>query len=191
VNESVYHPPDIAQFWGTGYYSWPEDAADENKKQGVSRMVPKTAIPEIEVGMTRIVGLHSRAIVTVHAEGMTLRDLLRELIEEHADEVGSFMHDADLDDWEMYISTDPQYPEFPQGITRRAFTNLLRVADEKGDLKRLEEKYGIRYDSGFFGYGWATSVQWVAPTPDTPLPEELRGVAGIKPVYVEYDDEPE
>lgn len=189
MNNNTYHPPDIAQFWGTGYYPWPQIAADENEKQGISRMVPKTAIPKIEVGMTRMVGLHARAIVTVHAEGMTLRDLLKELVEEHAEEIGALMHDAELD-WAAYISVNPQYTEFPQGVTRRPFINLLQKADEEGDLERLEEKYEIRYSGGFFGFGWATSVQWVAPTTDTPLPEELRGVAGIKPVYVEYDDEP-
>ena len=185
MGNDIYHPPDIAQYWGIGYYPWPQIAADENDKQGVSRMVPKTAIPDVEVGMTRIVGLHARAIVTVHADGMTLRDLLTELLGEYVFvEPLAFLGI----DWEKYISTDPQYPEFPQGITRRAFVNLLQVADEKNDLERLEEKYGIRYHGGFFGYGWLTSVQWVAPTAGTPLPEELRGVPAIRPVHVEYDD---
>ena len=54
-------------------------------------------------------------------------------------------------------------------------------------LERLESKYGIVYQLGYFGYTFLTSIQYCAKDDEVELPADLRG-RGIEIVRLEYKD---
>jgi hypothetical protein len=163
---------DLAMFVGQ-QYRWPSDFADEARIQGVSKAIPKSAIPLIEPGHTRLACIHPKAIAVVHADGMTLHDLAEELVREHTDSSETERNANDL------IG--------PEGQSALALIDLLKKAEKAKDLKRLEEKYEIEYLPGFFGFTYVTGLEYVCNLGETELPEELAD-KGIEPVIVEYAD---
>jgi hypothetical protein len=174
---------DLAMWVGEEHYPWPIDFIEEARKQGVSKQIPKTAIPMIEPGKTRLVLIHPRALVTVNTDGMTMMDLALELEREI---IGHFEDDEE-DEAREYMLQHIIDPETGRNMPK--LTEWLKEAEiaDFVDLKRLEEKYGIEYHPGFIGYTFLTGMQWIAPDEATDLPKELRGY-GIEPVRVVYEE---
>jgi len=174
---------DLCMWVGEKHYPWPNDFSDEAKRDGVSKRVPRKAIPYIEPGRTRLALIHPKAIVRVTAEGMTLYDLAVELTVEHA---APFAPAG----W-----IEPQVEKFVEaellcdGQSTSGLTALLRKAQKAKDLKRLEEKYGIEYQAGVFGWCPLTAVHYVAQAGESEIPADLEGVQGIKMVQMDYSED--
>ena len=192
--------PDIGMRAGAEHYPWPHDFIEEAECQGVSKAIPRSAIPYIKRGRTRLVIRHPKAIVYVTSEQFTLYDLAMELINEHADEPDQVVkadivrkwidtEEATLEDWkhayilEFMLDTE-------SGRNKLGIPYFLRKAERAGDLKRIEEKYGLQYASGWIGYTFLTGIQYVAKGDEDELPEDLVGT-GVEMVRVEYDEEEE
>lgn len=172
---------DIAMWVGEDSYPWPSDFADEAKRLGVSKQVPRTAIPQIEPGVSRLVLIHPRALISVHAEGMTLVDLATEL-------EGTICGNYDtLDESRAYALE--YLIDSETGRNLPEMVNLLRIAEMENLLKDLEEKYKIEYEPGFLGFTYLTGIQWVAPKNADRLPPDLVGIPGIEAVRIEYEEE--
>jgi hypothetical protein len=196
---------DIAMCVGLESYPWPHDFSEEAETQGVSKAIPRKAVPYIEPGKTRLVLIHPRACVYVTTPGMSVIDLGLELLNEYVvgteneppPEIKKEMvsrwitsPEAAMDDWVLAavydrlvdIESDPDTVKNKLGMCY-----YLREAARVNDLARFEEKYGIKYGLGFFGYTFATGLQYVAKDDEEELPDDLKGT-GAEIVRVEYDD---
>jgi len=171
---------DLMMWVGKKPYPWPNDFSDEADRDGVSKRVSRKSIPEIVPGETRLVLIHPRAIVKVTVEGMDLYDLAWELVCEHGAAI-EYDADQEVDD---YITANL----ITEGQSTSGLTDLLRRAGKAKDLKRLEEKYGIEYHAGVFGYAWLTAVHYVLKAGESEPPSDLENVTGIKAVRMDYSD---
>lgn len=158
--------PDIGMCVGTEYYSWPHDFIEEAKSQGISKVVPKTAIPDVEGGRTRIVLAHPRGIVTTTGiNGLNLWDLAMEVVREYV--VGTNHEPTpenkaeilsrwfplgiqNIDEDEAWILgfTMEYLVAFDDDSSLRNKLGLcywLRESERRKDLVRLTEKYGIEF----------------------------------------------
>lgn len=176
--------PDICMMVGMTFYKWPLRAAREYKAHGISKRIPRQAIPEIEPGITRMVLYHPRVLVWVRNELMTLWDLALELYTEYGNPGPNFVAD-NFDPLRLgLIDEDGERNTL-------ALTDLLDAAEEDGKLKELIEKYKLEFEHGFFGYGPITGVHFIATTddPDEELPDDLKGRPGIEIVRDVYEEE--
>jgi len=172
---------DLCMFVGENHYPWPNDFSEEAQRVGVSKRVSRKSIPHIVPGETRLVLIHPKAIVKVTAEGMGLWDLAAELVLEHIVHAKGYGEDW-LDRFILGNIFDEQAGEYTSGLTR-----MLRAAERAKDLKRIEEKYGIEYFPGVFGWCPLSGIQYVAKSDDeTELPPDLAGVSGIEIVRMDY-----
>ena len=172
---------DLLMFVGKEPYPWPNDFSEEAMEIGVSKRIPRMAIPEIEPGVSRLALIHPKAIVRVTAEGMDLYGLARELMCEHGDTI-ECEADQEVDEVIQALLVCPYEGESMSGLT-----NLLRDAEKAKDLKRLEEKYGIEYQAGVFGFCYLTAVHYVAQAKESEIPADLEDVQGIKIVRMDYE----
>ena len=194
--------PDYGRVVGKESYPWPHDFSDEAKVQGVSLAVSKSAIPDYEPGRTRLALIHPRAVVKVTTDDMTILDLATELVcefvrgcpaepnpEEKTAMLARWGEDNKLD-WEIAYVFDKMltYNDDGRLVNTLELCYWLREADRAGDLKRLEEKYGIEYGLGWFGFVYLSSIQFVAVDETDELPPELIG-RGVEIVNVVYEDE--
>lgn len=171
---------DLLMFVGQESYPWPNDFAEEAERIGPSKKVSRASIPYIEPGQARLVFVHPRAIVNVTAEGMNLFDLACELALEYEEGL-DYASEDDLRDFICgYVLSEEN-----EGVS--ILTHFLRNADIARDLGRLEEKYGIEYHPGVFGFSYVTGLQYVLRDEETELPDDLRGIEGIEAVRVEYE----
>jgi hypothetical protein len=106
------HRCDDNGHWNTFQERWDYDSA----------ITMRDALKEVKAAFEE----HPYQVV-VTAEGMTLSDLVFELVTEHGNMEGNEEQVGD------YI------------VSRTGLMNLLKLAEKAGDLERLEKKYGIRY----------------------------------------------
>lgn len=176
---------DLLMWVGAGTaYPWPNDFSDEAFAMGVSKRVNRKAIPEIVPGETRLALIHPRAIVRVTAEGMDLYNLAWELASEYESRKIEGLTDQEMDE---YVTQHLICLEENKSMSRLTF--LLREAEKVNDLKRLEEKYGIEYSPGVFGFCYLTAVHYCLRDDESEIPEDLEDVAGIKAVRMDYSEE--
>lgn len=171
---------DIAMWVGENSYPWPSDFTDEARRLGVSKQVPRTAIPAIEPGVSRLVLIHPRALISVCADGMTLIDLGAELENTLIGECET------LDESRAYAYEYLIDPETGRNLLE--MVKLLKVAEMENLLKNLEKKYEIKYRPGFIGYTYLTGIQYIAKADEDCLPLDLVGIPGIEAVRVEYEE---
>ena len=165
--------PDIGMMVGVGRrgngYPWPMIFAEEAKRMGPNKGIPRSAIPEIVPGVTHLVLYHPRARVIVTDPLMTLWDLALELYTEYVVEKGSSPHPkirtpegfvADNFDPIRVGLIDEDGERNTLGITI-----LLDMADQAGELDRLIEKYGIEFRHGWFCYCPVTEIRYTDWTP--------------------------
>lgn len=169
---------DLLMWVGEEHYEWPHDFYNEARRIGVSKRIPATAIPYISPGETRLALVHPKAIVSVTADSLTLRDLAVEL-------AGEFVIPPEplQDDWAVSYAED--YLLADDGHTLDLH-RLLAAAEQRDQLRRIEEKYGIAYRPGVFMYTYLTGIQYVLKPGEEDLPPGLDGL-GIEAVRVEYD----
>jgi len=135
----------------------------EADRLGVSKRIPRTAIPEgIVPGQSRILIKHRQAIV--HGN---LKDLLRKLDE------ASYLHHCEL----------------PNDMLRLVL--FLETLKEKDfDIwQELVEGYELTWSPGVIGYSYITSIQYIAYDDEKELPEDLQNIEGVEIVRIEYVDE--
>ena len=99
-----------------------------------------------------------------------------------------FLSDENLA-WEEAYAWEKLMSLNPDGTLGNslAVCYYLREADHKKDLARLEEKYGIEYTLGFFGFTYVTGIQYIALDEEEGLPDHLKG-KGITIVRVTYEE---
>ena len=170
--------------WVGADYPWPNDFTEEGRRIGVSKRISRNAIPEIEPGVSRLALIHPKAIVRVTAEGMDLYNLAWELVTEHEERKLKNITDQDMDE---YITQHLICLEENQSMSGLTF--LLREAEFAKDLERLEEKYGIEYFPGVFGWAPLTGIHYCLKDDESGLPEDLEGVVGVKIVRMDYSEE--
>ena len=164
---------DYAKWTSQRAYPWPGMHVRECRLTGFSVMVGKD-FPIVEPGDTMSL-IHPRALFSVTAPGMTMRDLAIEILSENG-QVDA--ENFDLVQAELTCKYGKPTP---------MFIELLEAADKEKTLEALEKKYGIVYQAGFYGYVFLTGKYYIAKEGETALPVELRG-KGIEPVrdmYVE------
>lgn len=171
---------DIAMCIGQEHYPWPSDFSDEAKSLGVSKQIPRTAIPSIDPGKSCLVLIHPHVLISVNTPGMTLIDLGIELEGDLCRKVYT------LDGaraWVMENLIDAE-----TGHSKLCFIDLLKQAELESKLKRYEEKYNIKYHYKFIGYTYLTGIQYVAKDSESQLPPKLEG-KGIEAVRIKYREE--
>lgn len=152
---------------------------------GVSKRIPKTAIPEgIIPGLSKLFLAHAKAIVK------TTRGNLKELaydlfmLGEIQETAWQGLVDLDQPFWENDKLSPGDFVPLPMLTITRALSRLKENIHE--DLK---EKFGLVYCQGVFGYAPITSIQYVAKAGEDDLPDDLIHLSGyVEPVKVVYKD---
>ena len=174
--------PDILMMVGTRYYKWPLRAAREYTRHGISKRVPRKAIPYIEPGKTNLATYHPRALIWVRNPLMTLWDLALELHTEHGAVPEGFVAD-DFDPLALgLIDEDGERNTL-------LLTDLLDKAEQAGKLDALIDKYQLEFEHGVFGYGPITAIQYVAKDGEKELPDDLKDVPGMEIVRDVYEED--
>ena len=192
---------DLLMHVGVESYPWPHNFSDEVYNMGLSKRVPEGALPFITPGATRLACIHPKAIVEVTAERMQLFDLCMELAREHVEPPEDPRPPVHEHFYESYVyenlifvaeGGDDDGAEYQSlGIHR-----LLEKAYLASDLERLEEKYGLEYRPGVFGFTYLTGMIKVASekgTEQLSQEEQMLGVELVKVVYEEdgHEDQDE
>lgn len=173
--------PDLLMWVGEEHYRWPHEFFDEAERVGVSKRVPREAVPYIVPGETRLALIHPRAIVEATAKPYEVYDLAVELALEYA----PLPEQGEYDDWAIdYANEHLMDSEWHHTME---LIRLLADAEFAGGLDWLEEKYGIEYHPGVFMFTYLTGVQYVLRSGESKLPADLRGT-GAEAVRVEYGD---
>jgi len=154
---------DLLMWVGEQHYPWPHDFSDEVKRMGLSKKIPKSAIPLIVPGRTRLALIHPKVTIEL-GEGHTSDELARRLGLDEG-ETGDEMRTADQ--------------------VRRALAQL-EGADAPA-YEALMEAMELTYGPGIFGYVWLTGIQYVCGEDEEDAPEELRAL-GVEGVRIEHDD---
>lgn len=155
-------PVDIILWAGEQYYTV-GSFIREAERMGVSKRIPRTAIPEnIILGQSRILIKHRQAIV--HGN---LDDLLRKLDE------AMYLHHCELPDDMLRLVI------FLEGLKEEEF-NIWQ---------ELVEGYALTWTPGVIGYSYITSIQYVAYDDEEELPEDLAHLEGyVEPVKIKYEE---
>lgn len=153
-------PIDIIMWAGEEHYTV-SSFIKEAERMGVSKRIPRTAVPEgIVPGQSRILIKHRQAIV--HSE------YLDELL------LGLYTHGM------------PEYSLPDDMLKVVMFLEDLRDEDHQ-TWKFLVEEYELTWTSGVIGYSYITSIQYVASDDEEELPEDLQHLEGyVEPVRIEY-----
>jgi hypothetical protein len=166
-------PIDIIMWAGEEHYTV-SSFIEEAKRMGVSKRIPRTAIPEnIILGQSRILIKHRQAIV----------------------------HSERLDELFLTISHVYNIPEFaltdksrkglniPDTMLRMVlFLEELKVADPV-TWEKFVEVYGLTWSPGVIGYSYITNIQYVAYDDEEELPEDLQNIENVEIVRIKYADE--
>ena len=155
-------PIDIIMWVGEEHYTV-GSFIREAEQMGVSKRIPRTAIPEgIVPGQSRILIKHRKAIVHGDLDG-----LLRKL------------------DEAMYLS----HVTLPEDmITLVVFLEVLQEK-EFAIWQELVEGYNLTWTSGVIGYSYITSIQYIASDDEEELPEDLQHLEGyVEPVKIKYEE---
>jgi len=156
-------PVDVIMWAGEDHYTV-SSFIQEAKIMGVSKRIPKTAIPEgIVPGRSKIFIKHRRAIVNGN-----LDDLLRTL------------------DESLYL----QHCELPDNMLHLViFLERLRES-EPAIWKELVEGYKLFWTPGVIGYAYITGIQYVAYDHEEGLPDEMAHMDYlVEPVRIEYEED--
>ncbi|MCK4819727.1 hypothetical protein KA005_28430 [bacterium] len=165
-------PIDIIMWAGEEHYTV-SSFIEEAERMGVSKRIPRTAIPEgIVPGQSRILIKHRQAIVQ--------SDRLDEL----------FLIVSHLYDILEFALTNASLKEL--GIPDTMLRMVMFLEDLKVDdytaWQSLVEDYNLTWTSGVIGYSYITSIQYIAYDDEEELPEDLQHLEGyVKPVRIEYD----
>jgi hypothetical protein len=163
---------DIIMWVGEEHYTVRE-FIEEAKQMGVSKRIPRTAIPEgIVPGESRIFIKHHKAIV--HCNDLVgLGEELGIPIEQ------------DIED-----SLDPDTP-LPENMLRLVMEldEIRSDSHELYDAIAGELSYDVWYSPGVIGYSYITGLQYVAYDDEDDLPENLQHMSHlVEPVRVVYDE---
>lgn len=158
-------PIDIIMWAGEEHYTV-SSFIEEAERMGVSKRIPRTAIPEgIVPGQSRILIKHQKAIV--HSE--SFEELL----------AGLYTHGA------------PEYSLPDDMLEIVMFLENLQDKD-RSVWNFLVEEYALTWTSGVIGYSYITSIQYIAYDNEEDLPEDLQHLEGyVEPVRIEYEEERE
>lgn len=183
-NPLVQDAVDIKMYAGEEHYTVGEFIR-EARDIGVSKRIPKTAIPEgIVPGVSRIFIAHNKAILICTAGD--IRDLADDLT------------DLDLLNSEtkgFFELVEPWGVEagelLPDDFVPEQMINLVMAfEDVEPDISReLIKKYGIEFQPGIIGWSYLTGLQYVLPKGENELPAELAHIEHLEPVYVEYEQD--
>ena len=157
-------PVDIIMWVGEEHYTV-GSFIREAERMGVSKRIPRTAIPEgIVLGQSRILIKHRQAIL----QAERLESLFIEL--------------------QIAYNLSEEYMP-PDGMLRLVmFLEELQMADLPA-WERLVEVYALTWTSGVIGYSYITSIQYIAYDDEKELPEDLQHLADyIEPVKIIYEE---
>jgi hypothetical protein len=165
-------PIDIIMWCGAEQYTV-GSFIREAERMGVSKRIPRTAIPEgIVPGQSRILIKHRQAIV--HSE--RLDELF--LTVSHVYNILEF----------ALIDESRKGLNIPDTMLRMVmFLEDLKVSDPV-TWEKFVEVYGLTWSPGVIGYSYITSIQYVAYDDEKELPEDLQNIEGIEIIRIEYDE---
>lgn len=188
-NQTNNNPPDLLMWVGKEYYTV-GSFIKEAKKQGVSKRISITSIPEgLEQGRSRVLICHPEAILKVTDERWDIGDFMDALFDHGLINLEEALFDIDRD--ELYWQEETLQPmDFVPA-------DMLKVvmALDKADKKLrddLIDKYKIIWHPGIIGYAYLTRLEYVCKEGETTLPPDLAHLDGyVQPVIVERDDDRE
>jgi hypothetical protein len=159
-------------------------------QQGVSKRIPRTAIPD---GLVNLVSkffiAHPDAILRITAEGKTLQDLVSALVElEVLTQVQAIkMEDLGVSYWADDALEPYDFVPSDMLAVAVAFSAL-----PFGEHARLEQELGIEYCMGIVGFSYVTGIEYITKQDEEGLPEDLKHLEGyVTPVKVIRDTEDE
>ena len=165
-------PIDIIMWAGEEHYTV-SFFIEEADRMGVSKRIPRTAIPEgIVPGQSRILIKHRQAIVQ--------SDRLDEL----------FLTISYLYNISEFSLSDASLKELGIPDTMLKMVMFLENLQEQDYTvwQSLVEDYNLTWTSGVIGYSYITSIQYIAYDDEEELPEDLQHLEGyIEPVRIEYE----
>lgn len=162
---------------------------------GVSKRIPKTAIPE---GMVKLVSkifvAYPEAILKVTKEGSTLFDLALYLYEMGL--LSDYTWDELMDN--RYDNLDAAYWEEdklnPEDFVPESMLQLASAFSKLLEDVRAEaiKEFGIKFQMGIVGYSYFQGFQYVVKPGEDGLPEDLAHLEGyVEPITCVYDEDEE
>lgn len=181
--------PSILMTVGREHYKL-HSLISEYSQQGVSKRIPKTAIPDgLVPQVSKIFIAHPDAILRVTVNGKTLNDLvvalvnLKVLTQVQIDE----MEDLDKPYWSQN-ELNPYDFVPPNMLTISSALSTL----SNPERAKVEDEFGIEYCMGIIGFAHVSSIQYVTKPDDDGLPDDLKHLEGyVTPVRVIHDEDEE
>lgn len=170
---------DFKMWVGKQYYTL-GSFIEEAMKQGVSKRIPASMIPEITPGESRLFLAYVEAIVILAKENYAE-------LEHYLYEWG-YLAEVDLE-CENWVSLLPELLEADTPMPPNMGT--LRIALENLEATDLDhylgvvDSFGITYKPGIFGYAYLTGIQYITKPGEEGLPQEYSHLEGsVEPVRV-------
>lgn len=165
--------PDILMMTGSDNYNVPEYIA-EAMRDGVSKRISISSIvPEMQPGVSNIYIWHRQAIPLVNAQGLSISDLVDDLI-------ASRLLDEDAVDRDELYEWEPDGLLLPEDFVPSGVLAITCAIQRDPKVRaELESKYSLTWQGGVILSSPLGKFRYILKDDETELPEHLQPYAHL------------